>query len=510
MDRDELSAAIIQEMGAVFTAALAEALPALLTDDLAGMEQRVRALGRVVLGQVITRVIRLRATLDAGERSACPNCGGALVCVDRARVRRLQGLVGDYTLHRVYYRCAHCGQGHVPLDAQMGLGTGVLSPGLARVVCREGIDGAFENAVDSVAESLGVTLTAEVARRATEGMGLVAEAPVQAAMARVARGQRAWAAPAVEAPPQSGVLAVEVDGLFVHRDDGWHEMKVVTVAPLGPAREIDAETGRARLAWGEASYGAGFEEAQPFWGRAHVEVCRRGLGTAPVHTVVLIADAADWIWHSGRAFLGLPGVDLVEILDLYHVYEYLWLVGNTVFGAGTAAAAAWVEPLKTRLYAEGPAPPHTGRAGDARGSGTDHRGRGPGRRGEFADRHGPARRRVLHRSRGPPGLSVLRRTRVPHWLRRCREQREDGGPGPHQGGRHALERGRRPSRGQPTRAAPLRALGHLLAEPAAARPPAPGPAPAAPARPRGRPRPRAHPTARSACARPTAATPPCR
>ncbi len=356
MDRDELSAAIIQEMGAVFTAALAEALPALLTDDLAGLEQRVRALGRVVLGQVITRVIRLRATLDAGERSACPNCGGALVCVDRARVRRLQGLVGDYTLHRVYYRCAHCGQGHVPLDAQMGLGTGVLSPGLARVVCREGIDGAFENAVDSVAESLGVTLTAEVARRATEGMGLVAEAPVQAAMARVARGQRAWAAPAVEAPPQSGVLAVEVDGLFVHRDDGWHEMKVVTVAPLGPAREIDAETGRARLAWGEASYGAGFEEAQPFWGRAHVEVCRRGLGTAPVHTVVLIADAADWIWHSGRAFLGLPGVDLVEILDLYHVYEYLWLVGNTVFGAGTAAAAAWVEPLKTRLYAEGPAP----------------------------------------------------------------------------------------------------------------------------------------------------------
>ena len=110
------------------------------------------------------------------------------------------------------------------------------------------------------------------------------------------------------------------------------------------------------MAWGEARYGAGFEEAQPFWGRAHVEVCRRGLGTAPVHTVVLIADAADWIWHSGRAFLGLPGVDLVEILDLYHVYEYLWLVGNTVFGAGTAAAAAWVEPLKTRLYAEGPAP----------------------------------------------------------------------------------------------------------------------------------------------------------
>jgi len=356
MDRADLSAAMIQELGAVFTAALDEALPALLGSDLAEMEQRVRTLGRAVLGQVITRVIRLHATRGAEERGACPGCGGTLACVDGARVRRLQGLVGDYTLHRVYYRCARCGQGHVPLDAPLGLGTGVLSPGLARVVCREGIDGACENAVDSVAESLGVTLTAEVARRTTAGMGLVAEAPVQAAMARVARGQRAWAAHELEAPPVSGVLAVEVDGLFVHRDDDWHEMKVVTVAPLGPERAVDADTGRERLAWGEASYGAGFEEAQPFWGRAHVEACRRGLGTRAVHTVVLIADAAAWIWHSGRAFLGLPGVDLVEILDLYHVYEYLWMVGNTVFGAGTAAAAGWVEPLKTRLYAQGPAP----------------------------------------------------------------------------------------------------------------------------------------------------------
>jgi hypothetical protein len=358
MDRQDLSAAMIQELGAVFTAALDEALPALRGSDLAEMEQRVRTLGRAVLGQVITRVIRLHATRGTEERGACPGCGGTLACVDGARVRRLQGLVGDYTLHRVYYRCARCGQGHVPLDAQLGLGTGVLSPGLARVVCREGIDGACENAVDSVAESRGVTLTAEVARRTTAGMGLVAEAPVQAAMARVARGQRAWAAHAVEAPPLSGVRAVEVDGLFVHRDDDWHAMKVVTVAPLGPEREVDADTGRERLAWGEASYGAGFEEAQAFWGRAHGEACRRGLGTRAVRTVVLIADAAAWIWHAGRAFLGLPGVELVEILDLYHVYEYLWMVGNTVFGAGTAAAAGWVEPLKTRLYAQGPAPVH--------------------------------------------------------------------------------------------------------------------------------------------------------
>jgi len=136
---------------------------------------------------------------------------------------------------------------------------------------------------------------------------------------------------AVREAPESGVLAVEVDEMFVHRDDDWHDMKVVTVAPLGPGVEVDADTGRERLCWGRASYGAGFEEAQAFWGRGHVEACCRSLGTPTVHTVVALGDGAEWIWRHARAYLALPGVEVVELIDLYHAYEYLWPVGNTVF-----------------------------------------------------------------------------------------------------------------------------------------------------------------------------------
>jgi len=366
MDRADLSAAIIQEMGAVFMAALAEALPAVLTSDLAGMEQRLRQVGRVVFGAVVERVAAAREATE--ERGACPACGRRLQSVDQARRRTLHGLVGDDALYRAYYQCGACGQGHAPLDARLGLGPGSLSPGLLRVVCREGIEGGFVDTGDRVVESVGVTIDDEVLRRRSEGIGAVAEAEVQAAMARVARGQPAWAdaEAAVTAAPESGVLAVEVDGMFMHRDDAWHDMKVVTVAPLGPGVEVDADTGRERLCWGQASYGAGFEEAPAFWGRAHVKACRRGLGTPAVRTVVALGDGAEWIWRHARAFLALPGVELVEIIDLYHAYAYLWAVGNAVFGAETAAAAAWVEPLKTRLYTQGAAPLHAALTARAR------------------------------------------------------------------------------------------------------------------------------------------------
>lgn len=38
------------------------------------------------------------------------------------------------------------------------------------------------------------------------------------------------------------------------------------------------------------------------------------------------------------AFLALPAVEVIAIIDLYDAYEYLW--GVAVFGANTAVAAA--------------------------------------------------------------------------------------------------------------------------------------------------------------------------
>jgi hypothetical protein len=223
MDRADLSAAIIADAGETVMTLLREALPSLLTADLAGLERQLQGLGRVLWGQVVDAIIGVRAREESGAPS-CASCGQSMRRVAAARSRQMQGLVGDYTLRRAYYHCAACGHGQAPLDAALGVGRGTLSPELLRVVCRVGVEEAFAEAADVVHEALGVWVSADSAERATERMGAVAEAGVQEAVVRAKQGQAAWPAAAIAAPPTTGVLAVEVDGVQVQRDDGWHEM----------------------------------------------------------------------------------------------------------------------------------------------------------------------------------------------------------------------------------------------------------------------------------------------
>ncbi|MDQ2829985.1 MAG: ISKra4 family transposase [Chloroflexota bacterium] len=352
MDSTDLPEDSIHEVGALFVAARRAAAAEMSMDDLAGLERRLQAVGRAVLGQVVERVLARRAAREGTERLPCPHCAGPMRRVDLRRKRHIEGVVGDDTIWRPYDLCDACRCGQAPLDVCIGLGPGALSPTLNRAVCRLGIEASFETAMDAARETWGVTVADETARRDTEGIGAVAEADQQADVDAARQGRPR----AATAPIDTRVLAVAVDGVQAPHRDGWHEMKVGTFAPRGPGLRIDADTHRAHLAWGAASYGAGGEEAEACWWRVYAEACRRGLGTPTVRTVVLRGDGAEWMWHRARHVLRVQGVELVEIVDIYHAYEYLWGVGNAVFGAGSARAAGWVQPLKDRLYEQGAAP----------------------------------------------------------------------------------------------------------------------------------------------------------
>jgi hypothetical protein len=351
MDRASLSDAIVEELGAVFVQALRAAGPGLVAADLDGIEQQLQALSRAVLGPVVEQTVAAIAAAQPAEPPRCAQCQQPLRLVEAARARHLQGLVGEYTLRRPYWHCPPCQQGAAPLAALLGIGAGALSPGLCRVACRLGIEEAFAPAAEILDETLRVDVPTEAVRRITEGIGQVAEAEQQAAIALAQADQEP---PPPEVAP--GQLLVAVDGVQVHTDGDWHEMKVGVVAPLGPGTWTDPDSGRVCQALGAQSVCAGLEAAALFWWRVYCEARRRGLGAAPVALIVVLGDGADWIWHAAARFLALRGVELVAIVDLSQAWEHLWTVANAVFGTGSAAAAAWTEPLKRRLEHEGVAP----------------------------------------------------------------------------------------------------------------------------------------------------------
>jgi hypothetical protein len=373
VDRAELSEAIVRELGEVFVSELRRVGSALVAADLDGIEQQLQEVSRRVLGRVVEAVVATIAVGQAGERPTCGACQRLPRLVDPARPRALQGLVGDYRVRRAYYVCDRCGQGVAPLDERLGIGPGALSPGLARVACRVGIEDGFGTAADLLKETLRVDVATEAVRRVTEGIGAVAEAEQQVWIAQAQAGQ--------PPPPDAGemppaALVVEVDGVQVHAGGDWHEMKVGLVAPLGPGTRTVKETGRVALTLGRQSACAGFETAALFWYRVYVAACQRGLHAPEVALVVVLGDGADWIWRYAWQFLGRRGAEVVEIVDIFHAWGHLWTVANAVFGAGTAQAAAWAEPLKGRLLDAGPAPILTALAdltpaAHATGTGTD-------------------------------------------------------------------------------------------------------------------------------------------
>lgn len=364
MDRPRLPAAIIDELAQLFAETLQRNAAQLLASDLDGIEQRLQEITRTVFGPVVEQTLRAIAATLSSQPPACPQCHRRMRPVDDARPRSVQGLVGDYQIVRPYFVCAHCHHGYAPLDERLGLGAGVLSPGLMRVAARLGIDDSFEDAVDAVQETLRITLNNEAVRRVTEGIGQVAEAEAQAAIALAQGGKEPL--PREEITADAAVLLVEMDGVMIHEVDGnWHEVKVGLVAPLGPQVREDEETvaggdspwrGRTTMVLGKPSYCAGCESAETFWYRVYVEAYRRGVGSALVTMIVVLGDGADWIWRYAPTFLGVGTVKVVEIVDIYHAFEHLGTVASAVFGQGSTASGTWLALRKKDLAEHGPAP----------------------------------------------------------------------------------------------------------------------------------------------------------
>lgn len=99
---------------------------------------------------------------------------------------------------------------------------------------------------------------------------------------------------------------------------------------------------------GTATYTGTFGDAETCVRQVKAEA--RNRGSEEAEEIVLLSDGGGLLWN--RVPEAFEGKRVTQILDRRHPSERLSHLAKVVFGKGTAAAEAWAERQRGRLYAE--------------------------------------------------------------------------------------------------------------------------------------------------------------
>ena len=229
------------------------------------------------------------------------------------------------------------GTGLFPLDAELGLLPGSLTPQLQASLVRLGSWMPFAHAARELGRLTGAVVSESLAARLAEAAGAAYVAEQTAAVGRLERQ------PTPE-PVGPGLLQLSADGAMISLvGKQWTEVKTLAVGRI--VRAVDG-TVRTR----ELSYFSRRAEHTAFRRLALVETYRRGVGTALA--VVAVVDGADWL----QRFIDFHRPDAIRILDFPHAVEYLTHASHEAHGTGTAATSEWLATQAHALKHAGPGP----------------------------------------------------------------------------------------------------------------------------------------------------------
>lgn len=223
-------------------------------------------------------------------------------------------------------------QGFFPLDEELALLPGPLTPALQEALVRLGARMPFRGVVQELAFLKHVTTTEATVRRHTETAGA---AYVALQTDQVERLE----CTAPLAPKGAARQLLSADGAMVPLVHGeWAEVKTVAIGEIQPPV---IERGEAVVHTTNLSYFSRLAEAETFSRLATVETHRRGTERAEI--VCAVSDGAEWI----QGFIDVQRHDAVRILDFSHAAGYVSQVGQAVLGEATAEFKAW---LATTLH----------------------------------------------------------------------------------------------------------------------------------------------------------------
>lgn len=215
-----------------------------------------------------------------------------------------------------------------PLDEELALLPGHTSPYLQEAMTRLGTWMPFWRVPAELLFFTQTSVSAETARRVTEGAGAALVAVQTAAVEQLERDLP-------EPPAGPAVQQLSADGAMVPLLGGeWAEVKTLI---LGSVEARSTTAGELVVQTTDLTYFSRLTDAQEF---GRLATCAtHEAGTSRAGTVCAVVDGAEWL----QGFIDLHRWDAVRILDFPHAAEHISTAVHAVFGPGTPAATAWLD-----------------------------------------------------------------------------------------------------------------------------------------------------------------------
>jgi len=230
-------------------------------------------------------------------------------------------------------------QGFFPLDEELQLVAGSLTPHVQACLTRLGSWMPFEKAAGTLEDMLQVHISAATTRRQTETWGAGYVAVQEQEAERIERESP-------PAPAGPGKQLLSADGTMVPLVKG--ESAEVKTLVLGEIGEPVLEKGEWVVHARQLSYFSRLAEADTFTRLALVETHRRGVETAG--QVIAVTDGAEW----EQGFIDYHRPDAVRVLDFPHAAGYVAQIGAAIWGADTPTTKKWLTHQLHQLKHEGP------------------------------------------------------------------------------------------------------------------------------------------------------------
>ena len=284
----------------------------------------------------------LQFPVPATEQRRIPCSCGRQAGYQELRSKPVLTAVGEVTISRPYYLCAHCHCGQFPADVELDIENTELSPGVRRMQAVVGQEAPFDHGRQQLKLLADLEVTTKSVERTAEAIGEDIAAREQAEIQRAMQLDL----PMIVGQPVP-VLYVQVDGT------GVPVIKKETVGRQGKLEGQPAHTREAKLGcvftqtnWDQEGYAirdpesttyvGAIETAEEFGKRIYLEAWKRGWSRA--EKKVFMGDGSEWIWNIAN--LHFPGA--TQIVDLFHARQHLWDLARKLYPNQEAEQRRWM------------------------------------------------------------------------------------------------------------------------------------------------------------------------